>query len=101
MINATGIPGSNATAGMVMITPELPALVFFMDQGNFAIQLPATPDGPGVMARLCRETAEEAIKIAEFLESAHGLVSDEHRTDEPWFSESGSGCEPGGKGWHA
>lgn len=91
MINAVGIPGENATAGMVMVTEEIPALVFYMDQGNYSIQLPPVPYGPQVMARLCREIAEEAAKLAEHLEAKYDLATGKHHLEPSWFSDSGPG----------
>lgn len=96
MLNATGQPGPQATAGMVMITDDIPALVMYLDPANFALQLPPGPDGPGIMARFCREIAQDAVKLAEHLEQKHGLVGGRHHMHDPsWFSDSGAS---GGEG---
>ena len=67
--NVTCSPGRDAVAGLVMITPELPALVIYLDPVNFAIQLPAFPGGDRVLARFCRELAREATKVADWLDT--------------------------------
>lgn len=62
--NVTCSPGRDATAGMVQITPELPALILYLDPVNVAIQLPPFPGGAQVLARFCRELSREAARVA-------------------------------------
>lgn len=66
--NVTCSPGKNAAAGMVMITPELPSLVMYLDPVNLAIQLPPFPDGVQVLTRFCRELSREAARLADLLD---------------------------------
>jgi hypothetical protein len=66
--NVTCSPGKDATAGMVRITSEFPALILYLDPVNIAIQLPPFPDGAVMLARFCRELSREATRLAEVLE---------------------------------
>ncbi|RSM64872.1 hypothetical protein DMH04_50565 [Kibdelosporangium aridum] len=66
--NVTCSPGKQATAGMVLVTPELPALILYLDPVNLAIQLPPFPDGSLVLARFCRELSREAARLADVLD---------------------------------
>jgi hypothetical protein len=66
--NVTCSPGRDATAGMVRITSEFPALILYLDPVNIAIQLPPFPDGALMLARFCRELSREAARLAEVLE---------------------------------
>jgi hypothetical protein len=54
------------------VTPQLPALVLYLDPVNMAIQLPAIPDGAHVLAKFCRELAREAARLADELEPIEG-----------------------------
>lgn len=67
--NVTCTPGPDAAVAFMQVTPELPALVFYLDPVNMAIQLPAAADGRQVLAKLCRELAVEAAKLADHLET--------------------------------
>lgn len=66
--NVSCFPGKDATAGMVRISPELPALVLYLDPVNMAIQLPPHQAGRESLARFCRELAEGAFQLAEALD---------------------------------
>jgi hypothetical protein len=68
----TCTPGKDAVAGMVLVTPELPALVMYLDPVNLSIQLPPYADGTAVLARFCRELSREAQRLAEHLDSKRG-----------------------------
>jgi hypothetical protein len=70
--NVTCTPGKDAVAGMVFVTPELPALVMYLDPVNMSIQLPPYLEGPAVLARFCRELSREAGQLAEHLEPVRG-----------------------------
>lgn len=48
----------------MQVTPQLPALVMYLDPVNLAIQLPPFPGGHVVLANFCRELAREAAKLA-------------------------------------
>ncbi|HEU5476135.1 MAG TPA: hypothetical protein VFV67_36375 [Actinophytocola sp.] len=67
--SVTCTPGRQAAAAFMKVSPELPALVMYLDPVNMAIQLPPFPDGPSVLARFCRELAREAGRLADKLES--------------------------------
>lgn len=67
-LNFTCSPGQDATAGYFRIADSLPALVLYLDPLNFAIQLPPFAGGELVLARFCRELAEEAIKLADAID---------------------------------
>jgi hypothetical protein len=58
-------PGRDATAGLVRVTPEFPALILYLDPVNMAIQLPPFPGGAQVLARFCRELSREAARVAD------------------------------------
>jgi hypothetical protein len=62
--NVTCSPGRDAVAGFMRVTPQLPALVMYLDPVNLAIQLPPFPGGDVVLANFCRELAREAAKLA-------------------------------------
>lgn len=62
--NVSCSPGRDAAAGFVRVTPQLPALVLYLDPVNVAIQLPSFPGGDVVLAKFCRELAREAAKLA-------------------------------------
>jgi hypothetical protein len=66
--NVTCSPGKQAAAGMMLITPELPSLVIYLDPVNLAIQLPPFPGGAQVLARFCRELSREATRLADVLD---------------------------------
>lgn len=63
--NVTCSPSKDATAGMIRVTPELPALILYLDPVNLAIQLPPFPGGAQVLARFCRELSREAARLAD------------------------------------
>jgi hypothetical protein len=62
--NVTCTPGREAAAAFMRVTPQLPALVIYLDPVNMAIQLPAVPGGAEVLAKFCRELSREAAKLA-------------------------------------
>jgi hypothetical protein len=62
--NVTCSPGNDAAAAFMLVTPELPALVIYLDPVNMAIQLPSFPGGDRLLAKFCRELAREAAKLA-------------------------------------
>nr|WP_042195460.1 hypothetical protein [Kibdelosporangium sp. MJ126-NF4]CEL22024.1 hypothetical protein [Kibdelosporangium sp. MJ126-NF4]CTQ92804.1 hypothetical protein [Kibdelosporangium sp. MJ126-NF4] len=66
--NVTCSPGKDATAGLVMVTPELPTLILYLDPVNLAIQLPAFPNGAQVLTRFCRELSREAARVADAID---------------------------------
>lgn len=68
--NVTCTPGRDAVAGMVLVTPELPALVMYLDPVNLSIQLPAYVEGAAVFSRFCRELSREAGRLADHIDSA-------------------------------
>ncbi|SMC85394.1 hypothetical protein [Kibdelosporangium aridum] len=68
--NVTCSPGKNATAGMVLVTPELPALILYLDPVNLAIQLPPFPNGALAFSRFCRELSREATRLADVLDGS-------------------------------
>ncbi|MCP2248616.1 hypothetical protein [Lentzea aerocolonigenes] len=70
--NATCTPGRDAAAAMVRVTPQVPALVIYLDPVNIAIQLPPFPGGSDVLMRFCRELSREASKLADHLGSQEG-----------------------------
>jgi hypothetical protein len=76
--NVTCSPGKDAAAGMVRITPTLPALILYLDPVNVAIQLPPFPGGEQVLARFCRELSREALRLADVLDPS-GHASSEGR----------------------
>jgi hypothetical protein len=78
--NVTCTPGRDAAAAFMRITPELPALVIYLDPVNMAIQLPSLPDGDRVLAKFCRELSREAALLADELESAEIGAGPELRT---------------------
>ena len=61
--NVTCSPGKDAAAAFMRVTPQLPALVIYLDPVNIAIQLPPFPM-VSVLAKFCRELAREAAKLA-------------------------------------
>lgn len=63
--NVTCSPGRDAAAAYMRVTPQLPALVIYMDPVNMAIQLPPFPGGEQLLAKFCRELAREAEKLAD------------------------------------
>jgi hypothetical protein len=62
--NVTCSPGRDAAAAFMRVTPQLPALVLYLDPVNMAIQLPPFPGGDRLLAKFCRELAREAAKLA-------------------------------------
>ncbi|MFC4854100.1 hypothetical protein [Actinophytocola glycyrrhizae] len=62
--NVSCSPGKVAAAAFMRVTPQLPALVLYLDPVNLAIQLPSFPGGTLVLAKFCRELAREAAKLA-------------------------------------
>jgi hypothetical protein len=62
--NVSCSPGNNAAAAFMRVTPQLPALVLYLDPVNLAIQLPPFPGGDVALAKFCRELAREAAKLA-------------------------------------
>ena len=62
--NVACSPGRDAAAAFMRVTPQLPALVIYLDPVNMAIQLPPFPGGEQMLARFCRELAREATKLA-------------------------------------
>lgn len=66
--NVVCTPGKDAVVGMVLVTPELPALVMYLDPVNLSIQLPAYVEGQAVLARFCHELSKEAGRLAAHLE---------------------------------
>lgn len=68
--NVTCSPGRDAAAGYVRVTEHLPALVLYLDPVNLAIQLPPFPGGGALLARFCRELAQEATKLADAVDPA-------------------------------
>lgn len=62
--NVTCSPGKEAAAAFMQVTPQLPALVLYLDPVNMAIQLPSIPGGERLLAKFCRELAREAAKLA-------------------------------------
>lgn len=66
--NVTCSPGREAAVGYMRLTEQLPALVIYLDPVNVAIQLPPFPGGDLVLARFCRELAQEATKLADALD---------------------------------
>lgn len=62
--NVTCTPGRDAAAAFMRVTPQLPALVIYLDPVNVAIQLPPFPGGDQVLAKFCRELSREAAKLA-------------------------------------
>ncbi|HEU5472039.1 MAG TPA: hypothetical protein VFV67_15410 [Actinophytocola sp.] len=66
--NVTCTPGRESAVAFMQVTPELPALVLYLDPVNMAIQLPAIPDGPHILARFCRELSREAGRLADALD---------------------------------
>jgi hypothetical protein len=94
--NVSCSPGKDAAAAFMRVTPELPALVIYLDPVNVAIQLPASPGGEQQLAKFCRELAREAAKLAaevdpdgeaappELYVPRHALVRNE-------FGDSGAG----------
>lgn len=58
-------PGPDAAAAFMRITPQIPALVIYLDPVNMAIQLPPTPDGERVLVKFCRELAQAATRLAD------------------------------------
>lgn len=65
-------PGRDAVAGFMKLTPELPALVLYLDPVNMVIQLPPIPDGAFVLAKFCRELSREASKLADAVDPDGG-----------------------------
>jgi len=66
--NVTCSPGRDAAAAYMRVTPQLPALVIYMDPVKVAIQLPPFPGGDQVLAKFCRELAREAAKLADAID---------------------------------
>lgn len=62
--NVTCTPGRDAAAAFMRVTPQLPALVMYLDPVNMAIQLPSVPGGAELLAKFCRELSREAAKLA-------------------------------------
>ncbi len=62
--NVTCTPGGDAAAAFMRVTPQLPALVMYLDPVNMAIQLPPVPGGAELLAKFCRELSREAAKLA-------------------------------------
>ena len=62
--NVTCTPARDAAADFMRITPQLPALVIYLDPVNLVIQLPAYPGGDVVLAKFCRELSREAARLA-------------------------------------
>lgn len=82
--NVTCSPGRDAAAAFMRVTPQLPALVIYMDPVNMAIQLPPFPGGEQLLAKFCRELAREAAKLAEDIDptsTAHS-AGPRHRLQE-------------------
>jgi hypothetical protein len=63
--NVTCTPGRDSAAAYMRVTPQLPALVIYLDPVNMAVQLPPFPGGDQLLAKFCRELAREAAKLAE------------------------------------
>lgn len=65
----TATPGRDAAVAFMKVTPQLPALVMYLDPVNLAIQLPPFPGGDVLLAKFCRELSREAAKLADDLEA--------------------------------
>lgn len=63
--NVSCSPGQDAAAAFTRITPQLPALVIYLDPVNMAIQLPPFPGGEQLLAKFCRQLAREATRLAD------------------------------------
>jgi hypothetical protein len=85
--NVTCTPGRDAAAAFMRVTPQLPALVIYLDPVNMAIQLPPFPGGAHVLAKFCRELSREAAKLAAEIDpdGEHGRSEN---TDEQVGQES-------------
>lgn len=90
--NVTCSPGRDAAAAFMRVTPQLPALVIYMDPVNMAIQLPPFPGGDQLLAKFCRELAREAAKLAAEIDPDNepNVVGPRHRLrDEPAGKNAG------------
>ena len=86
--NVTCTPGPDSAVAFMRITPELPALVIYLDPVNMAIQLPSRPGGDRLLAKFCRELSREAALLADALESAET----DSAADLPDAPSSGEHC---------
>jgi hypothetical protein len=93
--NVSCSPGNDAAAAFMRVTPQLPALVLYLDPVNLAIQLPPFPGGTLVLAKFCRELAREAAKLAAEIdpdgEPAPPERGPRHRLVTGDFGDSGGG----------
>lgn len=94
--NVTCSPGREAAAGFMRITPELPALVMYLDPVNLAIQVPPFPNGARVLATFCRELSREAARLAAAIDPDGELAPPEgplprHLLVRDEYGDSGGG----------
>jgi hypothetical protein len=82
MLNVSCSPGSNWSVGIRWYTPELPALLLYLDPENLAIQLPELADGDVLLSRFLREICHHAGQLATQLEARRvtGIPPDEPLT---------------------
>ena len=95
VFNVSCSPGNDAAAAFMRVTPQLPALVLYLDPVNLAIQLPSSPGGTLVLAKFCRELAREAAKLAAEIdpdgEPAPPERAPRHRLVTGDYGDSGAG----------
>lgn len=81
-------PGPRASAGVQEARPGETVLAVFLDPVNLVLTVPPFPDGPVVMARLCRELARSCLRMAADLDPADEMVSGpRHRAEGPGAGE--------------